>query len=130
MKVKELIAFNEAFREVKVAGLAKEPAMKYFKLKIAVSEELSKIAGHEKVVKEQTKPDGIEDENNLTEQQFRSWKNAFEEVMADYGDQELEKFPDTQILSQDELYDNILSLETNQEMNTEKKALLMKYLLK
>lgn len=130
MKRKELILLNVAFSEVKVVGLAKEPSLKYFKLKIALSEEIAKMAEFERTAKEQTKPDDVEDESQLSELQFRNWKNAFEPVMADYQEQELEGFPDTRILTDDELYDCMLSSELNKEMNTEKKAVLMKYLVK
>ena len=130
MNKRELILFNEAFSQIKVSGLGKDSSIMFFKLKIAVSEEITKIAEYEKLVKEQTKPDDVQDENNLSDLQLHSWKNAFEEILTEYQRQEVENFPDTHILTEDELYDCILSSELNREMNTEKKSILMKFLLK
>lgn len=130
MKRLELIEFNNAFSKVKVSGLSKEATMKYFKLKIALSEEVNKIKEHEKLAKEETKPEGVEDENKLTAQQFAAWRNAFDGVLEEYYREEQEKSPDTRILTEDELFNNILSSELNQDMSTEEKAVLVKYLLK
>lgn len=130
MKRQELVNFNNALSKVKVGGLGKEAAMKYFKLKIALSEEINKIKEHEKVVKEETKPDGVEDENKLTSQQFALWRNAFDGILEEYYNEEAEKSPETRILTEDELFDHILSHELNQDMSTEEKAVLVKYLLK
>ena len=104
--------------------------MKYFKLKITVSEEINKIKEYEKVAKEETKPDDVEDEHKLTTQQFTTWRNAFDGILEEYYNEELEKSPDTKILSEDELLNNIISNELNQDMTTEEKSVLVKYLLK
>lgn len=130
MNKRELIFFNEAFSQIRAVGLGKESSILFFKLKIAVSEEVTKIAEYEKLVKEQTRPDDVEDENNLSDLQLHHWKSAFEEILIEYQRQELENFPDTHILTQDELYDCILSSELNQEINTERKSILTKFLLK
>lgn len=130
MKRQELISFNNAFSKVKVSGLGKEASMRYFKLKIAVSEEVNKIKDHEKIAKEETKPDDVEDENKLTTQQFAAWRNAFDGALEDYYQEELEKSPETKILTEDELFTNILSSDLNQDMATEEKAVLVKYLLR
>ena len=130
MKRQELIEFNNAFSKVKVSGLGKEASLKYFKLKITVSEEINKIKEYEKVAKEETKPDDVEDEHKLTTQQFTTWRNAFDGILEEYYNEDLEKSPDTKILSEDELLNNIISNELNQDMTTEEKSVLVKYLLK
>lgn len=130
MKRHELVNFNNAFSKVKVSGLGKEATMKYFKLKIAVSEEIGKIKEHEKIVKEETKPDDVDDENKLTSRQFTTWRTAFDGILEEYYNEEPEKSPETKILTEDELFNHILSNELNQDMTTEEKAVLVKYLLK
>lgn len=130
MKKQELINFNNSFSKVKVSGLSRETSMKYFKLKIAVSEEINKISEHEKIVKEETKPCDVEDENKLTNKQFIDWRSAFDNVLEEYYGEDIEKEIETKILSEDELYNHILSSELNQDMTTEEKSILVKYLLK
>lgn len=129
MKRQELIEFNNAFSKVKVSGLGKETSLKYFKLKIAISGEINQIKEYERIAKEETKPNDVEDENKLTTQQFAMWRNAFDGILEEYYNNELEKLPDTKILTEDELFNNILSSDLNQDMSTEEKSVLVKYLL-
>ncbi|MCC8188382.1 MAG: hypothetical protein LIP08_13025 [Bacteroides sp.] len=130
LKVKDIVRFNEVFKDVKVSGLNKEATVEYLNLKICISELVEKFAEREKKIFKEAIPEGYKEGDKLPPEKYQEFKSLIDGLMEKFHNEPIKEEIDTHVLSLDELFDSVLNIEENKNISSEGKALLMKYLKK
>lgn len=124
-----ILELNNAFVQAKVKGLAQQPYINLLTLKVELSglvEQLNQARAA--AIKTVLKELGFNDGEAIPTERHAEVSAKLSGVIASLFNEEVEL--NTKVLSVDELYDSILSINENSTLATEQKALLMRYLVK
>ena len=124
-----VLELNNVFAQAKVKGLAQQQYIDVLTLKVKLSalvEQLDK--DRTEAIRTVLKELGYSEGEAIPADKQNEVNAKLSGVIANLFAEELEL--DTKVLSADEFYSSILSIDENSQLSTEHKAVLMKYLVK
>lgn len=124
-----ILEFNNVFGQVKVKGLAQQPYIDFLVLKVKLSGLVEQIdSARTDAIRTVLKELGYSDGEAIPTEKQTEVNAKLTGVISSLFSEEIEL--DTKVLSTDEFYSSILSIDENNALATEHKAVLMKYLVK
>lgn len=124
-----VLEFNSVFAQVKVKGLPQQSYIDFLTLKVKMSNlveqiDRERVEGIRMVLKEL----GYGEGDNIPEENQNEVNVKLNGVIGSLFTEVVEL--NTKVLSEDDFYSSILSIDENNDLATEQKAALMKYLVK
>lgn len=122
-----ILEFNNVFGQVK--GLAQQTYIDFLTLKVKLSGLVEQIdKARTDAIKAVLKELGFNDGESIPTEKQAEVNVKLTGVITNLFSEEIEL--DTKVLSTDEFFNSILSIDENNTLSTEHKAILMKYLVK